>query len=548
MALAIGGELAVARSEDREAFRTALIARIFPLMTAALAVLIIWATFAGGLRRGMDHAVAYGPESEQNGMAIAISQMVHGLQGYVAYYNIFEALAKVMNKGAESPNDPKIIPNLTNGELINEALAAALAVPPPPEAFVVDTGLRTMIYDDIGIVDYDRIAFSLFGVSVQALYYLFFAILALSSTVFLLQFWRSPVAQTFLLFNLLAFLLELHTGIFNNDMPSFWGMRHGSTLALLPMWHLALLVARQARITVLGLVLAALQVVLLILAIRMRGSAAWTVVFVAALAVGFGMWRFRRLPSEERSFGRFAKSIAAWPLLIALAGMLGNSLYNDARLHPAYFTDDIMPYHGLWHSAFLGLRTSSDFWPYVGASAQQLENGTLYADRNAYDAAIAYLRKIRFLRTEADYVSPWTHTYKMRLHDRIMRRMFLDAVEGHPLTAAGLYVYWKPRHILYAAARLAWRIPIEVWLAALGVAAVLAAGFFVTCEITGGELRKVVPLGGLATVFATLPNIWAYTAHHAMADFLLSLFILTGLALWASFVGLLLLWRRRLET
>jgi hypothetical protein len=545
MALAIGGEHAIARSQDREAFRSAQIARVFPFMTAALAVLIIWATYTGGVRKGMDHAVTYGPESEQNGMATAISQMVHGLQGYVAYYNVFEAIANVMNRGAESANDPRIIPNLSNGELINEALAAALAVPPPPEAFVVDTGLRTMIYDDIGIVDYDRIAFSLFGVSIQALYDLFFVILALSATAFLLQFWSSAVAQMFLLFNLLAFLLEMHTGIFGKDMPSFWGMRHGSTLALLPMWHLALLIARQVRITIFGLVLAAIQVAILILAIRMRGSAAWTMVFLAVLTIGMGTWSFRRIPSGERSFGRFARSIAAWPLLIALGGMLGNSLYNDAKLHPAYFTDDIMPYHGLWHSAFLGLKTSPDFWPYVGGSEQQFEAGTLYADRNAYSAAIAYLREIRFLRSEADYISPWTHTYKMRLHDRIMRRMFFDAVAGHPLTAVGLYMYWKPRSILVGSGRLASRMPIEVWLAVLGAAALLAGGTFAACEISRGELGKVVLLGGVATVFATLPNIWAYAPYHAMADFVLSLIMLAGLALWAAFVGLLLRWRRR---
>jgi hypothetical protein len=547
MALAVGGEVAIARAQGTEAFRSVLAARVFPLMTAALAALIIWAMFADGIRRGMDHAVAFGPESEQNGMATAISQMVHGLGGYVAYYNVFEALAKVMDRGAESANDPKIIPNLTNRDLINEALAAALATPPPPEAFVVDTGLRTMVYDDIGIVDYDRIAFAIFGVNVEALYYLFFAILGLSTVAFLIQFWTSPVAQVVLLFNLLAFLLELHAGLFSRDMPSFWGMRHGSTLAILPAWHLALLVARRVRLTIPGLLLAVVQVAILVLAIRMRGSAAWTIVFLAALAIGLGLLFFRRFPAHERSFGNFARSLAAWPLLAALAGMLANNLYNDAKLHPAYFTDDIMPYHGLWHSAFIGLKTSPDFWPYVGASAEQAENGTLYSDRKAYDAALAYLRKINFLRTESDYISPWTHTYKMRLHDRIMRRMFFDTIQAHPLTALGLYLYWKPMYVVVASARLAWRMPVEVWLAAVAAAALLAGTFVALCQTTAAELRNVVLLALAAAGFASLPNLWAYVAHHTMADLLLSLFILVLLAVWAGFVTILLRRRRHAD-
>jgi hypothetical protein len=547
MALAVGGEVAIVRSQGTEAFRTAVAARVFPFMTAALAALIIWATFTVGVRQGMDHAVAFGPDSEQNGMAIALSQMAHGLEGYVTYYNVLEAVTKTMNRGAESGNDPKILPNLSNGELINEALAAAMAVPPPPEAFVVDSGLRTMVYDDIGIVDYDRIAFSIFGVKVEALYYLFFAILILSTIAFLIQFWASPVAQVVLLLNLMAFLLELHAGIFGKDMPSFWGMRHGSTLAILPAWHFALLIVRRSRMTIVGLLLAMVQVAILILAIRMRGSAAWTVVFLAALAVGLGLYVFRRRPVQERSFRGFAREITAWPLLVVLAALFGNSLYNDAKLHPAYFTDDIMPYHGLWHSAFLGLRTSPDFWPYVGASAEQMEDGTLFSDRKAYDAALAYVRKIHFLRSEADYVSPWTHTYKMRLHDRIMRRIFFDVVAAHPLTAAGLYLYWKPMHVVVAAARLAWRMPGEAWLAALAAAALLAVAFAAACETTAADLANTVLLGVAVAAFATLPNLWAYVAHHTMADFLLSFFTLFSLAAWAGIAAVLLRRRHRAE-
>jgi hypothetical protein len=228
--------------------------------------------------------------------------------------------------------------------------------------------------------------------------------------------------------------------------------------------------------------------------------------------------------------------------------MLGNSLYNDAKLHPAYFTDDIMPYHGAWHSAYIGLKVSPDFWPYLGGSTQQLEDGTLLSDRKAYDAALAYVREIRFLRTEADYVSPWTHTYKMRLHDRIMRRLFFDAVAGHPLTAAGLYLYWKPMHVVVATARLAWRMPLEVWLAALVGAAFLAGAFAAACDIASAELAGVLWLASAVSVFALLPNLWAYATYHTMADYLISLFVLAALGLWALLVTLMLRWRRRAQT
>ncbi|MEW3863855.1 hypothetical protein, partial [Pseudomonas aeruginosa] len=79
--------------------------------------------------------------------------------------------------------------------------------------------------------------------------YLFFVILSLSTSVFLLQYWRRPMAQVLLLCNLVAFWLELHTAMVTPHMPSLWGMRHGSTLAILPTWHVALLMAYRTRLS-----------------------------------------------------------------------------------------------------------------------------------------------------------------------------------------------------------------------------------------------------------------------------------------------------------
>ena len=118
--------------------------------------------------------------------------------------------------------------------------------------------------------------------------------------------------------------------------------------------------------------------------------------------------------------------------MLMLAGMLADKLYTDSRLHPAYFTDDIMPYHGAWHSAYLGIVVSPSF-----PEAQPMRTKGL--DRGGYDAALAYLHAKSFIATEADYVSPWTHTYKMRLHDRTMRSAYLELVSNNPFkTRRGL--------------------------------------------------------------------------------------------------------------
>ena len=151
------------------------------------------------------------PESDLNSIAVAITSLVYGVDSYVSYYPVLEALMQSIISGATGPNDPSIIANLRNGDLINYAIARASSIGPVGELFVSDGGLRTMIYDDLGMVDFARAAFSIFGFEIQSLYYLYFTLLSLSALVFIVQFRAKPSAQALLLCVLSAFFLEVQT-------------------------------------------------------------------------------------------------------------------------------------------------------------------------------------------------------------------------------------------------------------------------------------------------------------------------------------------------
>jgi hypothetical protein len=467
--------------------------------------------------------------------------MLYGLDGYVGYSSVVDTLIKFMDRGADGPNDPKILPNLNNGDLINEAIAAAVSLGPQPEAFVSQRSLMTMVYDDIGIVDYDKISFWLFGFKIQSLYYLYFAILSLSSSAFLLQFWKNPMAQVLLLCNLFAFWLELDTAVFNQHVPSFWGMRHGSTLAILPMWHVALLMVCRVRVCLSAVMFALIQIAILVLAIRIRGSAAWTVIFLASLVVFFTYQAWRKLPPGGAWVAKVARLAARWPVVLLLIGLLSSKLYTDARLHPAYFTDDIMPYHGAWHSAYLGIYMSPTLLAQTGETLER------WGDRTGYDAALAYLRKQKFIKSEAEYISPWTGTYKMRLHDNTMRTVYLSLVERYPFTIAGLYLYWKPRLIMIISGIVLGEIPLMTWFAALSGIATLALVSVISRRIAMGEIRDYLLLAIAAALFASLPNIWAYAGGHTIIDLILCLLSLAILGTWAICTKLIELVRHRIS-
>ena len=142
-----------------------LSARLFPCMTTMLAVLAIGAVFWLGLQRGMDRVLSFGPQSEENAIAIAISELVYGVDGYLTHYKVLEALQEAVHRGTDGAHDPKLELNVRNGALINEGISAATSLGPLPLAQVVvaDGGLRTMVYDDVGIVDFVKVAFVTFG-------------------------------------------------------------------------------------------------------------------------------------------------------------------------------------------------------------------------------------------------------------------------------------------------------------------------------------------------------------------------------------------------
>jgi hypothetical protein len=135
----------------------------------------------------------------------------------------------------------------------------------------------------------------------------------------------------------------------------------------------------------------------------------------------------------------------------------------------------------------------------------------------------------------------------MRLHDRIIRRVFFEIIESHPASTVGLYLYWKPRQILITFGRLLSPTPIEVWLLMPLATLVLAAAVVATRSVSTAEIRMILWLALGALPFAALPNLWAYADFHTMADLVISGFLFSTFALWAGWALLLIRLRNRFE-
>lgn len=533
--------------------------RVLPLITFILGAIIILSTLNEGQRRGLDYHYLSAVDSEQSAIAIAISDLVHGLNaGYLGYSNIKQKLVEAWPPGENGARKDNVDHEAIKARQ-NAAIQAAAAVEPPKRAYLSDRSMMSMVFDDMGYVDLVKLSFRLFGMKMEAMHYTYFVLLSVSAVAFLIAFRADVVAQTFLLGILFAYYIEIHLGHFKY-MPTFTNIRHGSTLCLIPLWHLAFLVVRRRPISIFRrrfpslamslpwtdwrsailLAATAVQLPILFLAIKLRGSAIFAVLFIVALAVVLAIAPLWKQRLRTWPIASLMRNTAQWPVVMLLGGLIVNNQIVNASLHPIYFTDDVIPYHGLWHSAILGLVYSPNVLPKRTAEAFA-ENKF---DAGAYYAVVEYLERTHFIDPPADlvtqnipsYTSPFTGSLKWRLHDNIARRAFWEIVADHPLEMIPLYFYKKPRAVIEQTIFQISLAPNLLWLALIAMGGAVVACFWWLTGSRSMSLLEPVALAAAPLPFSVLPNIWAYAGFMAMSDYFLLLILLAQVGVSALII------------
>jgi hypothetical protein len=484
-------------------------------------------------------------------IGVAISDLAFGLnKGYVGYGAVLQALLN----GGMTKQVPlieklgKTFPdNLKDRKLLNDAIASALTVQIPQTVGFEDRSLFSMVFADLGLVDYDKLAFLLFGFRIEALYYLYFTILGTSVGAFVLAHRRSRIALAVPLLFLAAGNLIIGLSMFDIvDVSTVANSRFLSTLGILPGLHLIILMLERQRLTGGQFALALLQAAIFCLAISTRSALVWLLLFIVILAllqVAVGLCRFRVGSTREAAFHvNLLLRQGLWPAVVLVAAVWGHSSYVSYKMHPSYELDDVLPHHMRYHNAFLGLLTHPK-WYELYAKDYQLAGG----DALGFNAGIKYL-KSHYDISENYYVSRLTGTYRIGLHDRMVRGAYLSFVRQHPWFVVEAHVAKLKRTIEIVAQYLAEALRsssslITLLAASLGTLSILVIGPLTTrpsatvdaAAATGGRL---LALTSIALPFSWLPSLYAYPATHVIGDqvwFGIFAFLLTG---W--FVAILL--------
>jgi hypothetical protein len=274
----------------------------------------------------------------------AITQLKHSGYGYtlstvietiLTYGGLTNDATILASLGAKFPE------NLRDPALINAAIDKAVQFKWP---FNPNEAVRGSGGDDLGLVDYARLSFLLFGYRVQSLFLTYFLILGASAATFLYAFRFQPALLMLLVVTCVAQIPMFSSILFDRGIVgSVVDPRLLSVLAIIPGLHLSCLMLKRSRPSPCNIVLAAIQSLVLVFAIWIRSSAVWVAVGVALLAA---------LVSIHALFNRRFNPVQVWSLGVLLGVLVLHAVWVSAALHPIYKDKGEISHHVFWHAVF----------------------------------------------------------------------------------------------------------------------------------------------------------------------------------------------------
>jgi hypothetical protein len=503
--------------------------RAVQIIAAAIIGLFLWAAFRSGLVRDLHSTFADQSWGRvQFAIGSAITSLYHGGYGYTISDVIRNILATsgltatpdlLKEAGLTFPE------NLRDPGVMENAIKKAIAYNWPFNSNEQVTGSSG---EDVGLVDYVKLSFILFGEKVVGFFLTYFTLVATSFLAAIIAFRRFPgILAVFVLYAVALFVL-FKSALLDLDVVGILDPRFLSTLSLVPAAHIALAMLVRLRPSAGQVALVALQSAILIFGYWIRSSAFWTMLGLmgfAALIAGYALWR--RQPKQL---------VRNWPFAVLALLAAGHLVYASLALHPVYQSANERPHHALWHALLWGVAIHPDW---LSKYAPQFEIGDAVPEMLAKN----YLERHPPDNPDAVYLTPDRRYLRIGVAETYKRKAFLEFLANNPRFVLEAYFIHNPKLVkdafvryLSSLDRLSAADWASIFLASLISAAFLFADrrgqwqfFFAILILTGGFLISVAP------VLVTAPG------PHTLADqFFMLVPILLGLVVLSiSFIGLI---------
>ncbi len=254
-------------------------------------------------------------------------------------------------------------------------------------------GTYFWVADDRGLADFVIASFRLFGPRVKSLSKGYFVLFGFTLALFVVGFWRTPVALCLPVFLVLAWLgvsqillvrvpMQFGKGWWGEEI-SLYESRLFDVLSLIAALHLAILAAGGLRVSRLAWLTAVPQVAVLVFLYHARSSIGWQYLGLFTLIGARLAWLLlsRWRSSEPNSARQLVRPISVGCLLVL--SILGLKQYQREVYHHEYLVD--YGQRTFWHNALMGLA-------YHPELRHELPMG-LCDDRNAVELVLAHMER-----------------------------------------------------------------------------------------------------------------------------------------------------------
>lgn len=491
-------------------------------------ILLVVATtallFEAGLSRGMHRVVPDSVDAAAQAVGIHISQKFHGTTGHVGRTEVLHELFRGGFTSRQNYLDPLGIQYPANAEMpdmLVKAMQNAINLKDlSPDPTFANRKLYAPQANDPGLVDFYALSFELFGYRAEAFYYFYFLILATAVALYLVCFYADTLPLVALAGFLVAFLLLMDSRYFAGaHTRTVHNQRFLGTLCLVSFLHLVFVFVIYRRPTPVRLVTTALQVALFTFVMFTRSSAAWMVVAIGVLGILIAFNRFDR-PSTEAKGRRFVGTILSWPVLLLAVGLGSSSIYKSSVLHPMYSVGIFLPYHMVWHNAYIGLGLHPD-WKTLGDKYTGRDVPAPMSDNVGWIASA--LEAIERYGLPESYLFDGDigglPSYKTALHDKLLKERYLRFMKEHPWYTVELFLWYKPKTFVTQFAWVYGDYGPRIWTLVC-LAAFLAVGFLCRQRLTVPPRARtlVTAAGAIIMAMSLAPVVWTYPIHHVSGE------------------------------
>jgi hypothetical protein len=194
--------------------------RFYPAIFVIMAVLLLGLSIFQALHKNMHHNLTWGAWADSESMAVAISDLVFGLnRGYVAHAAVFD-LFRLRFWQDLALDDQAALARMKDADFINKSIHDATQLEIKPTGYLkgdfrplLTREWLPVFAEDVGRADYYKLAFSLFGFKIQSMHFLYFLILSLSVGLFCVGFYSDFRAMSILIISLAVLNLIIYSDI-----------------------------------------------------------------------------------------------------------------------------------------------------------------------------------------------------------------------------------------------------------------------------------------------------------------------------------------------